>query len=196
MKLLKVISCAKEIIILGSLFLFTVLNVKAQQKFQLCDEAIIKNYIVKINDGKLEYIDIQPSLYYQVNNNTLLVKYDKIGIFVITTSAINESCNAYKDLIVEVIECLETRIYIPNSFSPNGDGINDVFKCYGVNIYEYKLEIWNRWGELLFVSNNIKNGWDGYYKDQLAFSGLYPGRVIYKDVKGIFYLKNIKIHLI
>jgi len=51
--------------------------------------------------------------------------------------------------------------YVPNAFTPNGDGSNDEFRAYGLNIQQFRMEIYNRWGELVFESNNIEKGWNG-----------------------------------
>lgn len=53
--------------------------------------------------------------------------------------------------------------FIPNAFSPNNDGINDIFLLFYKNDIEYQLEIWDRWGELIYIGNEITNnsGWNG-----------------------------------
>ncbi|MBX7181007.1 MAG: gliding motility-associated C-terminal domain-containing protein [Bacteroidia bacterium] len=56
--------------------------------------------------------------------------------------------------------------YIPNSFTPNGDKMNETFKPVGMGAKEFKIEIYNRWGELVFRSNNFNEGWDGTYRGQ------------------------------
>jgi gliding motility-associated-like protein len=55
-------------------------------------------------------------------------------------------------------------VYIPNAFTPNGDGNNDVFLVYGDNIESVKMLIYNRWGEKIFESADKNIGWDGIYK--------------------------------
>jgi gliding motility-associated-like protein len=52
-------------------------------------------------------------------------------------------------------------LYIPSAFTPNGDGINDVFFAKGDGIKRFSLTIYNRWGEIVFYSDDINNGWDG-----------------------------------
>lgn len=52
-------------------------------------------------------------------------------------------------------------IYVPNTFTPDNNGINDVFKAYGDNIRGFRMEIRNRWGELVFATNDINQSWDG-----------------------------------
>jgi gliding motility-associated-like protein len=68
--------------------------------------------------------------------------------------------------------------FIPNSFSPNGDGNNDVFLVYGEHIKTIDLKIFNRWGELLFESENELTGWDGSYKGTIQNPGVYVYEVL------------------
>ncbi len=56
-------------------------------------------------------------------------------------------------------------IYVPNTFTPDNDGINDVFRAYGENIREFRMEIRNRWGELIFETEDINKAWDGSVRD-------------------------------
>ena len=71
-------------------------------------------------------------------------------------------------------------IFIPNTFTPNGDGRNDIFFVYGNAIVKIKLRVYNQWGQFLYQSLNIQNGWDGTYKGQMQPNGVY---VYYVDVE-------------
>ncbi|MFN8285544.1 MAG: PKD domain-containing protein [Chitinophagales bacterium] len=62
---------------------------------------------------------------------------------------------------------------VPNAFSPNGDGINDVIKIEGRGIVELSFRIFNRWGEKVFETNDKNIGWDGYYKGVLQEMEVY-----------------------
>ena len=56
--------------------------------------------------------------------------------------------------------------YIPNTFTPDGDQYNQVFKpifTYGIDVNNYLFEVFDRWGELIFESKNPAIGWDGTY---------------------------------
>lgn len=64
-------------------------------------------------------------------------------------------------------------IYVPNAFSPNGDGNNDVFMLYSQQIATMKLKVFNRWGEKVFESANQFFGWDGFYQGVLQPMGVY-----------------------
>jgi gliding motility-associated-like protein len=61
-------------------------------------------------------------------------------------------------------------LYIPSAFTPNGDGINDKFGVKAQNITDFNLRIYNRWGELVFESDNIADLWDGKYQGEAITS--------------------------
>ncbi len=64
-------------------------------------------------------------------------------------------------------------LYIPNSFSPNNNEINDFFCVYGTSIKNIDIQIYNRWGELLFHTTDLNQGWDGKYKGKNVAGGVY-----------------------
>ena len=66
------------------------------------------------------------------------------------------------------------------AFTPNGDNVNDVFYAFGNGLIEFKMYIFNRWGEKLFESNDIHKGWDGKVDDAFVQEGVYTYRIIYK----------------
>ncbi len=75
-------------------------------------------------------------------------------------------------------------IYVPSSFSPNGDGDNDFFRAFGKDIVEFEMSIYDRWGELLFYTENMTNSWDGTYKSELVKTEAYVWEIKYKEVLG------------
>jgi gliding motility-associated-like protein len=79
-----------------------------------------------------------------------------------------------------------TAFYIPNAFSPDGDGTNDVFmpKASGLSGNGYEMQIFDRWGNLIFVTTNWDKGWDGTYMGKEVQSGQYVCKVKYFDNKG------------
>ena len=66
-------------------------------------------------------------------------------------------------------------IYVPNTITPDGDAFNEVFKPYfnGIDIYKYTLTIYNRWGEIMFVSYDPSVGWNGTYGGEIVPAGVY-----------------------
>ena len=71
-------------------------------------------------------------------------------------------------------------IYVPNAFTPDNDGTNEFFSAKGEGITLFDMNIYNRWGELIFHSNNINIGWDGTYKGVLAELGVYMCVIDYR----------------
>ena len=74
---------------------------------------------------------------------------------------------------MQIIVVNNAKFFVPNSFSPNGDGNNDIFEIYGEDIKTVVLRVFNRWGEKVFESNNQFNGWDGTYKGIMQMPGVY-----------------------
>jgi gliding motility-associated-like protein len=68
---------------------------------------------------------------------------------------------------------LSTEIFIPNTFTPNNDGKNDVFYVYSNGIQSMKLQVFNQWGEKIFESQDQHTGWDGRYKGKMQPVGVY-----------------------
>ncbi len=68
--------------------------------------------------------------------------------------------------------------FLPNTFTPNHNNLNEVFKGVGSQYtYKFTMEIYNRWGEKVFESNDISKGWDGTYKGADCMEGVYLCRV-------------------
>ncbi|MFT7590909.1 MAG: gliding motility-associated-like protein, partial [bacterium] len=63
--------------------------------------------------------------------------------------------------------------HIPTGFSPNSDGLNDVFKPTLVNYQDYTLSVYNRWGEEMFRTEDVNQGWDGEYNGETVPNGIY-----------------------
>jgi gliding motility-associated-like protein len=75
--------------------------------------------------------------------------------------------------IFEVVIATPSQLFIPNAFSPTGDGLNDRFDVYGIEVEEFQLSIFARGGQLIFVSDRIEDSWDGTYKGEAAPEGMY-----------------------
>jgi len=93
----------------------------------------------------------------------------------VTVTDIN-GCTSNDSILIS-IPVIPT-LYIPNTYTPNGDGTNEGFKVYGTHIGEFEMMIFNRWGELIFESNNIETGWNGTYMGQSVQNGLYVYKVV------------------
>ncbi len=104
---------------------------------------------------------------------------------------IGNGCSVSDSLFIEVLEVRE--VYLPNVFSPNADGVNDVFTVFAntanVALVE-ELKIFNRWGALVFDNNNFlpndpQSGWDGIYKNGIVSPGVYLYTSTVRFVDGV-----------
>jgi gliding motility-associated-like protein len=104
--------------------------------------------------------------------------YDNNGRFPVMLVVKNEmGCidTVYK--IVEIEE--DVNVYIPNTFTPNDDNINDVFNIKGIGLKSegYYMEVFDRWGTLVYSTKDINKGWDGTVKGVKATEGVYIYKV-------------------
>lgn len=112
--------------------------------------------------------------------------YQEKGVYTVTLYGKNKyGC---ENTIAKEIEIFpEFSLYIPNAFSPDNDGRNDVFIAKGEEIEEYTMQIFNRWGALIFESHDIQKGWDGSIDGKAAPIGVYTYKVWVKDFRGHFH---------
>ena len=75
----------------------------------------------------------------------------------------------------------DAAVYVPNTFIPDEDKINDVFRVYGGNILEMECLIFNRWGELIYTLKSLDECWDGTYKGEICQDGTYTWKLVFKD---------------
>ncbi len=87
--------------------------------------------------------------------------------------------NCYKLDTVTVESRCAPQIFVPTAFTPEISGNNQVHKIFGYNIGSFSMMIFNRWGEIIYESKDIKQPWDGYYRNELMPSGVYPWVIKY-----------------
>jgi gliding motility-associated-like protein len=68
-------------------------------------------------------------------------------------------------------------LYAPNAFSPDSDGINDFFKISGQGILDFQIEIYNRWGQMVYKSDDLSKGWNGTFKGKNLPTGSYVYKI-------------------
>lgn len=86
-----------------------------------------------------------------------------LGVEACTNSAIGKATGT----------TLTDAVFIPNSFTPNGDGRNEYFRAYGNVIAGINMKIFNQWGELIYEGSDVSTGWDGKQKGKLQPIGVY-----------------------
>ena len=101
--------------------------------------------------------DIQNPVITGVSDNT-------IGIYSLTVTSANGCIS--EDTIIVVLDCQDiSDIIVPNVFTPNGDGENQTFKVITADLKQVEVEIYDRWGLLIYSWNNIDGSWDGTNKN-------------------------------
>lgn len=93
--------------------------------------------------------------------------------YEVTVSGSGCSIKTQVTVFTKEFVCGDVYIFVPNAFSPNADNENDVLFVRGENIEEMTLKIFNRWGELVFESNDQSVGWDGTYQGELLDPDVY-----------------------
>lgn len=112
--------------------------------------------------------------------------FEESGNYVYSLSNSLNGCPVFDTITIEFIYCDNScKLYFPSAFSPNNDGINEIFKpifrdCNS-SITQYEMEIYNRWGELLFYSNEINLGWNGMLNQEALPIETYIYCIKYKQ---------------
>lgn len=90
--------------------------------------------------------------------------------YTVTVDYLNDCIGTQE---IEILVGPGTPIFVPNMFTPNGDGLNDYLMVYGRDIARAHMRIFDRWGEMVFETYSQHNGWDGTYKGEMMRPGVY-----------------------
>ena len=114
------------------------------------------------------------------------------GWYYVTATNSN-GCTSIDSVYIEVYPT--SNIYVPNIFSPNEDGQNDIYKVRGKGVDLFYLAIYNRWGQMVFESEDINRGWDGTKDGKLMNQGVfvYKLNITMKDGDVIQQTGNITL---
>jgi gliding motility-associated-like protein len=145
-------------------------EVRFEQDSLICDkeEKILKPYL---------YGD---SFLWNTGSTAQEIKVTAPGVYEVTAK--NQCGVATKAITITRSSCL---FFLPNAFTPNGDGLNDRFglKEYGF-IRQYKISIYNRWGEIVYQSSDPAGRWNGLLKGKTAPEAVYVWKAEYTDWLG------------
>jgi gliding motility-associated-like protein len=170
-----------------------VLNVEIDPLYQICDG---QSVVVDVTQA----FDVQYT--WSTGSSESVLNFNETGTHSVTVTSYCESIVTSFDILVE--DCSEplvpVQIYIPNVFSPNDDNLNDLFipqVNLPARIGDYRLTIFNRWGDVIFSSDNPALGWDGTFDEKKLDPGVFvftlqwrdlslpssqKGRIVYGDV--------------
>lgn len=131
----------------------------------------LSNFVWNFGDGHSSYVE-EPSHAYHLTESELMT----VHLTVTNT----DGCS---DDTIQVIPVEDNfAFYVPNSFTPNNDGKNEIFLPMVNDVANYELVIYNRWGELIFYTNDTKVGWDGFVDGKPAPEGVYLWNIHYAKI--------------
>lgn len=121
----------------------------------------------------------QVSYYWpQLGDSTRTVRVSRSALYAVLVT--NAAGCLVRDTVAVSDRC-EPRLLVPDAFTPNSDGVNDTFEVFPTYTTDYDIKIFNRWGEIIFASDNAEQKWDGTYRGALYPSMLYPYVISYKS---------------
>jgi gliding motility-associated-like protein len=144
-------------------------------------------YIQNTSSGGIEYIwnygDETGDTLYNPESHTYAGTLQES--YLITLIAIsNQGCIDSTSQLIRVSDDLV--FFAPNTFIPNEDGLNDIWIpvfSSGFNIENYELNIYNRWGQLVFITEDYLQGWDGKFNDAIVQDGVYTFKITFRNAK-------------
>ncbi len=131
----------------------------------------VNNYLLEKfdrNGNPLFSIDITNIINYE---DKLLESDGQLIFYQVTAFPNDTSLSEAKSNISEV--SIKSALYLPNAFTPNGDGLNDMFMANGKFINTFTIKIFSKWGGLIFFSDDVDLGWDGNINGELAPQSTY-----------------------
>jgi gliding motility-associated-like protein len=154
----------------------TVVNVKPLPIVDIGEDIIICEHSSSVLDA---FYPGANYLWQDSSTNSYFISND-FGTYFVEVNL--DGCLFGDSLLIR--ECSES-IDMPNVFSPNHDGINDLFiPVYSEGLFDEELTILNRWGQQLYFSNDINQGWNGQYNGIDCSEGTYFWRLNYNDKNG------------
>ncbi len=153
------------------------------QVFAGFDLKIEKGDTIKLDKAWAKGTDINiawsPNIFIDPINEPNPIVYPEQDIIYTLKAISNLGCGAATD---EITVKVFKDVFVPDAFTPNGDGLNDVFRIYAGDGYQVKhFDIYNRWGNKIYSSADINFSWDGRWLGQLQPSGTF-----------VYYLELVK----
>ncbi len=149
------------------------------------EETILEEATISFTNGSTSN---DPMTYYWDfgDNNTSddedpVHTYTAAGTYtvtLVTTSANGCENTTEKEVLIHP----DFAVYAPNAFTPNDDGLNDVFEVKGLGIKHFQLQIYSRWGELIYESDNLEEQWDGTFNGNKVPAGTYVYKINYTSM--------------
>ena len=146
-----------------------------------CDSIVYTNIRMHNDYYYYDYETVCKEDTLKVHNMT----FTQVGTYLTSFKSF-WGCDSIYELVVDTFKDLRCHptCFIPTAFSPNNDGVNDVFGFTTNQLQTSTLTVYNRWGELIHSSTGLKPTWDGTYRNQMCSKGVYHYAVTTADFDG------------
>ena len=146
------------------------------------------------NGGTIQW---EPPTFLNCTNCQFpIASHVNIPITYVLTVTDSMGCKA-EDYVKINLACSEDLVYVPDAFTPNGDNKNDIFRIRTYGLSEVKaFRVFNRWGEMVFETYDVNEGWDGKWQGQLCHPAVYVWYIQGTCANGVELLKKGNVTLI
>jgi len=151
------------------------------------DTVICYGSFLELNGGKANFYQWQD---YSTN------PYYTTSVAGTYSVELTNRCGSVTDSVLVELEDCDVQMLIPNAFSPNADGINDFFKPKALNITNFSMNIYSRFGQQIFETHDLNRGWDGYINKTKAQADAYFYLIRYQGLSGQTYLRKGFVNVI
>jgi gliding motility-associated-like protein len=154
----------------------------------------VQQYVIEKYDAQgnlLESIPVNSSLTYTDATEDLL---QQVYVYIVKAAPVNGTLPLSNSNTIIIIK--NPNLFHPTAFTPNGDALNDIFNVYGQYISGFEMQIFNRWGELMFTTTDLDVGWDGTFKGTEMPEGTYTFTANITDLAGRTFKKSGSILLL
>jgi gliding motility-associated-like protein len=167
-------------IILFISFMLMSLVTSAQQVFELCagETKTVTYYSTSTGDGTNTWT-VNGLPYF---GEELTYTYDNEGVYNIVLRRENGPCYVEEVLQVVISECPGTIYWVPNCFTPDGNELNQIFgpvMTEGYDINGFEFIVFNRWGNIVWESNDPNGRWDGTFQGKKCSDGVYTWKLVF-----------------
>jgi gliding motility-associated-like protein len=160
------------------------LGTTGYQYSEICEGESLTNTYNTIGTGGLNTWYVFGDTIQSQNIN---LTWEQEGSYTFSVITTENGCVSYPETYdVGIQFCPQELIFIPNTFTPDGDELNQVWQpifTQGYDPYDFEITIFNRWGEIVWVSKNASVGWDGTFNGKMCQDGVYIWIVEYGVVE-------------
>lgn len=150
--------------------------------------------IVLTGTNAIRYEWDPPTAISSITNKQVTVNPTETTRYILTGYNSNRCFSSDTINVMVIQDCGD--MFVPNAFSPNNDGVNDILRVRGACLQTLTFMVFNRWGDKVFETNDVTVGWDGTYKGDLMNTGVFVYRLEGKTRDGKGYSSKGNITLV